>query len=176
MVKPNPMRIATKAHGGTPQTAAEASNMMADLGSAMAERARLQAELDKAVADVTAKYQPKIQDLAARIKEAVQGLQTWAEANKDELTADGKRTVNLGTGEVGWRLNPPKVKVTGLPKVLDLLKAKGLYNLIKVKEDLDRVAILKEPDAVKGVKGLEIVQEETFWAKPAAIDMEEIAS
>ena len=170
------MRIATQAHTAAPQTAAEASNAMGDLGTAMAERAKTQAELDAAVAQVTAKFQPKIQALAAQVKDLVNGLQTWGEANKDELTAQGKRSVNLGTGEVGWRMNPPKVKVTGLPKVIELLKAKGLDMLLAIKEDINKKAILEDPSQIKGVKGLEVVQEETFWAKPASVDMEEIAS
>ncbi len=172
----NTMRIATQAHRATPQTAAEASNAMGELGTAMADRAKLQADLDKAVAEVTAKFQPKIQALAAQVKDLVGGLQTWAEANKDDLTAQGKRSVNLGTGEVGWRTNPPKVKVTGLPKVLELLKAKGLEMLVAIKEDINKKAVLEDPSQIKGVKGLEIVQDETFWAKPASVDMEEIAS
>lgn len=172
----NPMRLAAPAHRATPQTAAEASNAMGELGTAMAERARLQAELDKAIANVTAHFQPKIQGLSAQVKDLVSGLQTWAEAHKDELTAQGKRSVNLGTGEVGWRLNPPKVRVTGLGKVIELLKAKGMEMLVAVKEDVNKKAILEDPSQVKGIKGLEIVQDETFWAKPATIDMEEIAS
>jgi phage host-nuclease inhibitor protein Gam len=174
--KANTMRLAAPAHKATPQTPAEASNAMGELGAAMAERARLQAELDAAVAKVTTAFQPKIQELAGEIKELVGGLQTWAEANKDELTAQGKRTVNLGTGDIGWRTNPPKVKVSGLEKVIAVLKAKGLEVFVKVKEELDKKAILDAPEAIKGVKGLEIVQEETFWAKPANVDMEEIAS
>ena len=172
----NTMRIAAPAHTATPQTAAEASNAMGELGNAMAERAKLQAELDQAIAAVTAKFQPKIQALAGQVKDLVSGLQTWGEANKDELTAQGKRSVNLGTGEVGWRMNPPKVKVTGLPKVIELLKAKGLEMLVAVKEDINKKAILEDPSQIKGVKGLEVVQDETFWAKPASVDMEEIAS
>ncbi|MEW5763600.1 MAG: host-nuclease inhibitor Gam family protein [Acidobacteriota bacterium] len=175
MVK-NPMRLSAPAHRVTPQTAAEASNAMGELGTAMAERARLQAELDAEVAKVTAKYQPKIQLLAAQVKDLVGGLQTWAEANKDELTAQGRRSVNLGTGELGWRLNPPKVRVTGIGKVIELLKAKGLEMLVAVKEDINKKAILEDPSQIKGIKGLEIIQEETFWAKPASVDMEEIAS
>ncbi len=172
----NPLRLTAQAHRATPQTAAEASNAMGELGTAMAERARLQADLNQAVAAVTARYQPKIQTLAGQVKDLVGGLQTWAEANKDDLTAQGKRTVNLGTGEVGWRLNPPKVKVTGLQKVIELLKAKGLEMLVAVKEDVNKKAILEEPSQIKGIKGLEVVQDETFWAKPASVDMEEIAS
>jgi phage host-nuclease inhibitor protein Gam len=170
------MRIAAPAHRATPQTAAEASNAMGELGTAMAERARLQAELDKAIAEITARYQPKIQALAGQVKDLVAGLQTWAEANKDELTSDGKRSINLGTGELGWRLNPPKVKVTGLVKVIEILKAKGLEMLVAVKEDVNKKAVLEDPGRIKGIKGLEVVQDETFWAKPASVDMEEIAS
>jgi phage host-nuclease inhibitor protein Gam len=174
--KANTMRLAAPAHKATPQTPAEASNAMGKLGAAMAERARLQAELDAAVAKVTTAFQPKIQELAGEIKELVGGLQTWAEANKDDLTSDGKRTVSLGTGDIGWRTNPPKVKVSGLEKVIAVLKAKGLEVFVKVKEELDKKAILDAPEAIKGVKGLEIVQDETFWAHPANVDMEEIAS
>jgi phage host-nuclease inhibitor protein Gam len=169
-------RTAFPAHKVTPQTAAEAADLMGDLGGTMAELAGLQADCDAAVNKVASAYQPKIQVLAERKKAIELALQTWAEANKDDLTSDGKRTVNLGTGEVGWRICPPAVKVTGVAKVIEVLKAKALDRFIKVKEDLDKKAILEEPAAVKGVKGLEIVQNEIFWVKPAGLDMEEIAS
>ncbi|MCY1408141.1 Bacteriophage Mu Gam like protein [compost metagenome] len=60
---------------------------------------------------------------------------------------------NLITGEVQWRIRPPSVTVRGADAVLELLRSKGLIRFIRVKEEVNKEAILNEPAAVVGLPG-----------------------
>ena len=43
------------------------------------------------------------------IKELGQGVQIWAEANRNDLTRDGRtKTAKFAAGEISWRTRPPR--------------------------------------------------------------------
>jgi phage host-nuclease inhibitor protein Gam len=75
---------------------------------------------------------------------------------------------------VQWRLRPPKVVVKGLEAVLDKLRRMGLERFIRTKEEINKEAILAEPDAVKRVAGISIEQGEDFVIKPFETQLEEV--
>lgn len=78
------------------------------------------------------------------------GIQTWCEAHRDELTGNGKvKFANLTTGEVQWRNRPPSVSIRGADNVIELLRRLGLERFIRVKEEINKDAILNEKEAVK---------------------------
>ena len=85
------------------------------------------------------------------------GVQGWCEANRDELTNNGKtKTANLVTGEVQWRNRPPSVSIRGADSVLETLLRLGLERFIRRKEEINKEAILNEPAAVAGVAGITV--------------------
>jgi len=57
---------------------------------------------------------------------------------------------------VQFRQRPPSVAVRGVDSVIEALKQFGLARFIRVKEELNKDAILNEPAAVAGVAGLSI--------------------
>ena len=85
------------------------------------------------------------------------GIQTWCEAHRDELTGNGKvKFANLTTGEVQWRNRPPSVSIRGADNVIELLRRLGLERFIRVKEEINKDAILNEKEAVKNIPGISI--------------------
>ena len=85
-------------------------------------------------------------------------MHTFCEANRAELTNGGKvKTANLVTGDVSWRLRPPSVSIRGADTVIETLKRLALGRFVRAKEEVNKEAILNEPDAVKGVAGISIV-------------------
>ncbi len=101
------------------------------------------------------------------------GIFNFAEANRKELTNDNKRkTIPLPTGEFGWRMNPPSLKVSNLKKIIAALKAAELQRFVRTKETLDKQALIQEPDVVSGIRGMKIVQEEDFFVKASEIMLE----
>ena len=132
---------------------------------------KLLAKLERRQADKEAKLQEKIADLTAKHQTAIAAFQQeqealrtavadYAEANRAALTDNGKsKTVKLAGGCIKWRKQPDKVKVSGeVPDILAALKRRRLSRFIRVKEELDKAAILKEASAIKTpIDGLNIV-------------------
>ncbi len=103
----------------------------------------------------------------------MEGLFAYAEAHRDELTNHGKRkTVEVPTGTFGWRMTPPAVTLRGIEQILGSLKSLKLGRFIRTQEEVDKEAMLKEPDVAKTVKGVSIGQHEEFVAKPAELEVE----
>ena len=160
-----------------PQTREEAEEWMSNLQKINVWIARRDAELRessaKLKADAESEAKPK-RDEKARLET---GLYAWAEANREALTQGGKtKTVVLGTGEIKWRKNPPKVTVRGIPKILEFLRGNGLSRFIRIKEEIDKEAMLKEPTLAGTVPGVKIGSEgESIVVEPFESTLETAA-
>ena len=158
-----------------PQTRDEVNQAIADIGMAQRERERIQAAMNDDLANIRARYEEAAKPHAERIKALTQGVAAWCEAHRDELTKSGRtKTAKLATGEVSWRTRPPSVAVRGKDVVIEALRKLGLDRFLRVKVDLDKDAILREPDSIEGVRGLSISQREDFIVKPDSTDLEEV--
>jgi len=132
-----------------------------------------QSRLNEKVESLKKEAMDEIKPHQERISQLVEGLFAFAEAHRDELTEGGKRkTVELPTGSFGWRKTPPAVILRNVKEVLKNLKALNLARFIRSKEEVDKEAILKEPEIAAKVKGVSIVQREEFIAKPAEVKVE----
>lgn len=150
-------KLKTKAQVYAPQTQTDCAADIKKLGDLQRQHARTAADMNDEIAAITKRYQPKLDAFAERITVLQEGVQTYCEARRDELTSNGKtKTANLITGEVQWRQRPPSVAVRGAEAVLDALKRLGLQRFVRTKEEINKEAILNEPDAVRGVAGISI--------------------
>ncbi len=59
--------------------------------------------------------------------------------------------------------------------MLEELQRRGLQRFVRVRESLNREAVLHEPGAVADVPGIEVVQHEVFVIKPYATPLDESA-
>jgi len=172
--KPN-TRIKAAALDFVPQTMTELNDAVAGIGAAQRERDRIQAEMNDNLAAVRAEYEAMARPHADHIAELTQGVKVYCEAHRDELTKGGKvKTARLATGEVSWRTRPPSVVVRGMEAVIDALRRLKLDRFLRVKTELDKDAILAEPEAVTAIKGLSISQKEDFVIKPDLTELEEV--
>jgi phage host-nuclease inhibitor protein Gam len=140
-----------------PQSKAMAADQLHQLGNLQREHQRVSTELNDRIAELTKQAQPILENLATNIEALHTGLQTWCEANRSSLLADGGKTANLITGEVSWRFKPPSVSVRGVEDVIQQLEDKNLSKFIRTKREINKEAILNDPDAVQGIKGLTVV-------------------
>ena len=170
-------RIKTEAAGVVFQTRDEVNAAIAEIGVAQRQRHAILVAMNDELAQVKARYEEQAAAPGAVIKDFGKGVQIWAEANRGELTRDGKtKTVRLAAGEFSWRTRPPSVRITGEGIVIAALKKLGLDRFIRVKEEIDKNAILADPDAVGQVKGIALRQGEDFVIKPFSSEMEEVQS
>lgn len=151
-------RLKTKAQVYVPQSKDEAAADIRKIGDLQREALRATTEMNDAIANITQRFQPRLDALNDQIRTLQEGVQGYCEAHRIELTDGGKvKTANLITGEVQWRQRPPSVSVRGSDAVLEMLKRLGLTRFIRSKEEVNKEAILNEPDEVRGVAGLIVV-------------------
>jgi phage host-nuclease inhibitor protein Gam len=158
-----------------PQSLADVNEAVAEIGRRQRERDRIQAEMNDNLAAVRAEYEAMARPHAERIAALTHGVAMYCEANRDALTKGGKtKTARLATGEISWRTRPPSVVVRGMEAVIDALHRLKLDRFLRVKTELDKDAILAEPEAVDAIKGLSISQKEDFVIKPDSTELEEV--
>lgn len=113
---------------------------------------------------------------AERIRELTTGVHLWCEANRTRLTQDGKvKYARLASGEIKWRMTPPKVVIRAVDNVLEYLAQNGLERFIRLKAEPNKEAILTEPEAVLHIKGITVSQKEEFIILPFETELEEVA-
>jgi phage host-nuclease inhibitor protein Gam len=151
-------RIKAKAQTYAPQSQTACAADIKKLGDLQRQRSRMAADMNDEIAAITKRYQPGIDELGERINLLQEGVQTYCEAHRDELTNGGKvKTANLITGEINWRQRPPSVSIRGAEAVLETLARMGLTRFIRTKQEPNKEAMLNEPDAVRGIAGINVV-------------------
>lgn len=157
----------TRAVLRVPQTREETASAIARMGELQRELCRVEADLGDEVAAVKARFEALAEPLRDEAEALHTGVQTWCEAHRDTLTQGGKvKTAAFSTGEVAWRTAPPSVVVRGSEAVLEALERAGLKRFIRFKSEINKEAIREEPEAVRGIPGITIKQEESFAIAP----------
>lgn len=130
---------------------------------------KLVAKMNDEIAKVSAKYAERITPLQAMNDELETAVKAWCEAHKAEILTGDSKTANLITGEVAWRAGKMSVVGKATPELIDRLERFGLHRFIRVKKELDKTAILKEPNAIADIEGVSIkVGDEELIISPFA--------
>lgn len=143
-----------------------------NIGKAQRRMQRIEAEMNDELAKIKERHEKAAQPHRDEVERLQKGVQTWCEANRDQLTPGKTKTASFTTGEVSWRVRPPSCAIRGAEAVIDALKRLGLARFIRSKEEINKEAILNEPDAVKGVAGISINQGEDFNIEPFGDELE----
>lgn len=155
-----------------PQSRDQAADAIRQIGEHQRELARLTADMNDELARVKERWEAQAEPHKTKVDSLTQGVQTWCEANRDQLTQGGKvKSAALTTGEIAWRLRPPSVRVTGAEAVLDALRRLKLTRFIRSKDEVNKEAILNEPEAVAIVPGISISQGEDFVVMPFEVEL-----
>ena len=169
MATPTKTRIKAKAQLDVPQSRDEVAQYIKRLGDMNRNLLRDTAEMNDAIAHITQTYQPRLDAQKGDISLCQEGVQAWCEANRAELTHDGKvKTANLVTGEVSWRCDSPSVRVTDEESVINVLRKLGLERFVREgKASVNKEAIKSEPEGIQGIPGLSIISKrEQFIITP----------
>jgi phage host-nuclease inhibitor protein Gam len=153
-----------------PQTKPEVAEAIRQLGDKQRAFERMKTELNDRLAAITQEFAPHLTVLAEAVTAQQQAIQTWCEAHRVDLCGvDDKlgKTANLVTGEVGWRMRPPSVKVRDAEGVIDTLIRMDMRQFVRTKEEVNKEAILADPERVRGIAGITIVRgAEDFFVVP----------
>ena len=139
-----------------------------EIGDLSREHTRLTTEMNDKIGATSEQYAPQLKSLEKEIEPLQKAVQEYCEANRDELTEFGKtKTANFVTGEVQWRQRPPSVAIRGAESVLESLMRLGLDRFIRTKNEINKEALLNEPEVAKGIAGVTIkTGVEDFVIKP----------
>ena len=151
-----------------PQNADQASALLAEIGEAQRQIEAAQAALDECVASAKVGAEAVVKPLQAAIALKTRGLEIWATANRDTLTHGGKtKTIALPAGALFWRLAPPAVRIAKLEDAIEALRSKGLLRFLRMKTEVNKEALLAEPETAGAIPGITIASAgEAFVAEP----------
>ena len=150
-------RIKTDTYTVRYQTRDDIEVAIKEVGDLNRELERLAIEQNDQLAAITEKYAPQINAIKEQLTPKQDAIQAWCESHRDELTQNGKtKTGSFNTGEVQWRQRPPSVGIRGVDSVLDSLKMRGFTQFIRIKEEINKEAMLNEPDTAASVPGVTI--------------------
>ena len=159
-----------------PQDDSEAREAIREIGDFNREALRLEAEMNDKIAALQQQYGEKVAPIREAVVAKQEGLQMYAEANRSRLTGNGKvKFHRFATGEISWRLRPAKVTIRGKDDVIDAIKAAKLgEKFLRVKEDINKDAMLEDRATAQAIKGVTIGSDgEDFIVEPFETELAE---
>lgn len=150
-------RIKTDTHAMRLQSRDDVEVAIKQIGDLQRQLEQTAIEQNNELAAITEKFAPKLTALKEQIEPVQQAVQAWCESRRDELTQNGKtKTGSFNTGEVQWRQRPPSVAIRGADSVIESLKTLGLMRFIRTKEEVNKEAMLNEPELAATIAGVTI--------------------
>lgn len=163
-------RIKSKTLATVPQTKNDCAESIRLIGDLQRDFERQRAAMNDRIAATTQEFQPELAALQQRIEQLQAGVQAWCEAHRTELCGENDKlgkTANLVTGEVAWRIRPPSIAIRGADAVMETLLRMGLGRFVRVKNEVNKDAMLNEPEAIRGIAGITVVSgQEDFIVTP----------
>lgn len=156
-----------------PKTRVEAEALLARIGEAQRSIQDTLTRMNAEMAIIKQVYEDEARPQREQIEADFAALAAWSEDAKGEFLQGDAKSVKLTSGEIGWRKTPPKVTLSKIGVVIASLKALNLHRFLRQVEEVNKDAMLAEPEAVRGVKGVSITQTEVFWARPFATELEQ---
>jgi phage host-nuclease inhibitor protein Gam len=161
-----------------PQSRDEAAATITAIGDIGRSLGRLEADMNDQLAEIKTTFEHLAEPLRLARQEKTEGLKMWAEANRVSLTGGDKtKTVDLGTGLLRWRRRPPSVRLTKVEDIIERLKVLGLRRFLRIKEEVDREAMQREPEVAQTIAGVSIGSAgEDFVVEPYEAELAEQAA
>lgn len=170
-------RIKAKAEA-VPSSREEADTLLGQIGALQREVERIEADLSDQVSRSKADAKKRADPLVKQAEAKFVALMAWANASRETLLVEGRKSLALSQGTIGWRRAPPAVRVEKGQEdaVIAALEAAGLTDLLREVVELDKEAILREPARVGGIPDIMVEQAEHFWIKPLDVRVERKAT
>jgi phage host-nuclease inhibitor protein Gam len=146
----------------------EANDSLFRIGALDRSISAIESEYAEAVASLRAEADREAKALLTEREDRITGLNLYATTYRTKLLSGDRKSVKLTGGTFGWRMTPPKVALAkgGEEKALLKIKALGLTQYVRVKESVDREALLKDRPVIPGVS---YTQREEFFVE-ASVD------
>lgn len=155
----------------------EAEAVMNDLANTANNRRQLTVRLDAQILAAQNAAAPGLAACDAALQAACDALRAWAESHPEEFP-QGRKSLELLSGTLGFRTGTPKLTLLSRAftwdKVMELLRGKGWSGWIRVKQELDKEAIIAQRDEMDlRAVGLKVTQDESFYVEPKLTDADQ---
>lgn len=153
------------------RTLDQATAVVGRIGAAEVQLSRLKASLDVTVAQANLAYENAAAPLRAAIAADTERLRGYFDANRSTLLTGDKKSVALPTGMIGVKKTAAKVVVADVGALLAHLKEdRKLRRFIRTKTEVDREALLAEPQVAVTIPGVSIGGgDDAFFVKPLMV-------
>jgi len=161
-----------KALARVPQDREAAVWAVGRIGTLRREIAARKAVASEKLRTISEAVETALAPLADELKQHEEGLQAYCEVNRTTLTNGEKvKYHDFATGRIFWRMRPPKVTVKGVETFIEACKRLGELRFVRSKDEVNRDAMLADPDAARQIAGVTISSEgEDFVIEPAEIE------
>jgi phage host-nuclease inhibitor protein Gam len=151
----------------------EVTKAMIAISSIQRRKEEYRIKKQKQIDEITSRVAVSDEEADKEITVIFESIFRFAQENKIALTNHNRiRTVKLLTGKFGWRESPSSIHITNKKTVMESIQKLGLKNFIRYEPEIDKEAMLKEPDVAKTINGVSIKKPEMFFIKPTSINEE----
>lgn len=148
---------------GELQSLSDVDKALKELCALEAEIERIDADGEKLIAAIKAKTAETGKPLRERVKEVSATIKAFCDYHKNEYFKD-KKSLDLSFGTIGYRLTPPSISIS--KQTLALMKQLGLVGYIRVKEEVDKEALLAlDDDTLAQIEAVK-KQKNEFFVQP----------
>ncbi len=132
---------------------------------------KIEGEQTIAINEIKAKYSKLAGDVGEEIKEVEKNIALFAEAHRDEFAK--KRSKKLTFGTIAFRMTT-RVVCGAVESAIKSLKALNLDAYIRVKEELDKDALLELEPGLLSKAGISIKREDKITIEPDYVQINSI--
>lgn len=154
-----------KSFTAVPETLTTALWYLRAIGDKQREINRLKREAKKKIEEISEGMKKEVEILTRDRNNSFTAFYAFASLRKKELTK-ATRSQKTEAGVFGWRWTTPYVELAEGKTdsdIISTLKKKGLTTYIRVTEEIDREALLRDRPTVSGVS---YVNRDEFFVKP----------
>lgn len=150
-----------------PQNIEEVDGLIAMIGQLQRQLQSVESNMNEQIDKIKEESGAQADELRHTIDDHVASVEAYCSVHRDKLTDSGKKkTVKLRSGEVRWRLTPPAISIGNAKAVIAALEKLGLNRFLRIKTEVNRQALLAEPEVAENVPGVSVTQREEFVIVP----------
>jgi phage host-nuclease inhibitor protein Gam len=155
-----------------PETREEAEKMVREITTAKLRERSLKADMDSEITAIKKRFESRLADVDEQIQPRMAAINAWATAHQADF--GNRKSLDMTHGVIGWRVTPPTLKpINGFtwPAVLNRLRDLNRFEFIRVKEDVNKEAMLgaRESENLKKLY-VQVVQDDEFYVDPKLTD------
>jgi phage host-nuclease inhibitor protein Gam len=159
-----------------PRNHTEANGALMLIGVHQRARQRIETEMNERLAAVRQEYELRAEPHRTAIESLIKGLRTWCESHRDSLLTADVKTCRFASGEIAWRVRPPRVNVRDTTQAIAWFVQNRLLAFVRQREELNKEEMLRAPGEASVNPFIRIGSGgEEFYVRPFETELEEVA-